>query len=103
MSATAATPLTRNARADRIFANANAIADAICDANWFAMIGSPQLAKARRAFDAGLADFNQLHNSLNGGSAGHGGIDRCRRPGRYSIRCSIRNRFLRHSRPCSDR
>ena len=81
MSATAATPLTRNARADRIFANANAIADAICDANWFAMIGSPQLAKARRAFDAGLADFNQLHNSLNGGSAEDGGIDEVPPPG----------------------
>jgi len=23
----------------------------------------------------GLASFNQLHNSLNDGSAGHGGID----------------------------
>jgi len=45
------------------------------------MIGSPQLAKARRAFDAGLADFNQLHNSLNGGSAGHGGIDEVPPPG----------------------
>ena len=81
MSPTAVMPLTRSARADRRFANVDAIADAICDANWFAMTGSPQFAKAKRAFEPGLAAFNQLHNSLNGGSAEHGGIDDVPPPG----------------------
>lgn len=33
------------------------------------------------AFDAAVAAFNQLHNSLNGGSAGQGGIDDVPPPG----------------------
>ena len=39
------------------------------------MNGSPQFAKAKRAFEPGFAAFNQLQNSLNGGSAEDGGID----------------------------
>jgi hypothetical protein len=64
-------PLTRSGRVDRIFANTDAIADAVCDA----MTGSPHSLRPSAAFEAGLPAFNQLHNSLNGGSAGHGGID----------------------------
>jgi hypothetical protein len=41
----------------------------------------PTIVKTRRAFDAGSAAFNQLHNSLNGGSAGHDGIDDALPPG----------------------
>jgi len=43
------------------------------------MTGSPQFPSA--ACKAGLAAFDQLHNSLNGGSAGHGGIDEGPPPG----------------------
>lgn len=46
------------------------------------MTCSPQsLRPGAAAFDAGSAAFNQLHNSLNGGSAGHDGIDDAPPPG----------------------
>ena len=46
------------------------------------MTCSPQsLRPGAAGFDAGSAAFNQLHNSLNGGSAGHCGIDDALPPG----------------------
>ncbi len=41
----------------------------------------PQSLAPSAAFDAAPAAFNQLHKSLNGGSAGHGGIDAVPPPG----------------------
>jgi hypothetical protein len=41
----------------------------------------PQSLRPGAALDAGSAAFNQLHNSLNGGSAGHDGIDDAPPPG----------------------
>ncbi len=41
----------------------------------------PQSLAPSAAFDAAPVAFNQLHNSLNGDSAGHGGIDAVPPPG----------------------